>query len=94
MAIFNTINEAVRYGFNFNGEEKDYSSDAAYSIYQLVCDVSGIIVVTDALSLGYDPHSLPDMINLLVCRWLDMPLVGESESITTDDGFDPANPIS
>lgn len=94
MAIFNTINEAVRYGFDEN-DGVDYTSDAAYSIYQLVGETSADSdITTHALSLGYDPHSLPDMINLLVCRWCNIPLVGESKSITTDDGFDPANPIS
>jgi len=77
MAIFNTINEAVRYGFDEN--YKDYSSDAAYSIYQLANEHSGKILA-DALSLGYDPHSLPDMINLLVCACYEKPLIGKSKN--------------
>lgn len=78
MAIFNTINEAVRYGFDKN-ERVDYTSDAAYSIYQIMSTYDPSSIVTDALSLGYDPHSLPDMINLLVCAWRDIMLVGESK---------------
>lgn len=87
MAIFNTINEAVRYGLN--GNDEDYSSDAAYSIYQLVgtntvaYTSEGDTLAAIALSLGYDPHSLPDMINLLVCNLRQIPLVGES--VAPDD---------